>query len=251
MKRFLGLSILALLMAGAARGDEVVDHSKFDRLLSAYVSDEGFVDYAGWKGKDVRTLRRYLAQMSGINASTLSRREQLAYWINIYNALTIDGILQFYPLKSIKEKASYIGGFNIWDDYPVLIRGESYSLNHVEHEILRKMDEPRIHFGIVCASIGCPKLRNEAFTGAKLEMQLEENARDFFSHSRNIQIDVKRKQVRLSSIMKWFKEDFGKTAAERMAFVAPYVSDPAQRQLLESGEASLKHLKYDWGLNGK
>jgi len=226
-----------------------VDHSAFERLLRTYVDQSGLVDYKAWKAQDEETLRNYLKTLSKVEPGRLGRSERLAFWINAYNALTIQGILEFYPVKSIKDKVSRVLGFNIWDDYPMTVHGESHSLNDIEHKILRKMGEPRIHFAIVCASVGCPKLRNEAYTGANLDSQLEDQAESFFAESRNFRIDRKRGTVYLSSILDWFGEDFGGSDGAKLDFASRYLSEEEEKEFLRSGKAKVKYLDYDWSLN--
>ena len=118
------------------------------------------------------------------------------------------------------------------NDVRIEVEGKERSLNAIEHEILRKMGEPRIHFAIVCASLGCPKLRNEAYTGARLEAQLDENARDFFRDPQKLRIDVARGEVHLSSILKWFGADFGGTDRSKLDFASRYVALDAERAFL-------------------
>jgi len=113
------------------------------------------------------------------------------------------------------------------------------------------MGEPRIHFAIVCASLGCPKLRNEAYTGARLEAQLEQNARDFFRNPQNFRIDIASGEVHLSSILKWFGEDFGGTDREKLDFASRYIASDAERAFLKRDDLSVGYLDYDWGINDK
>lgn len=246
--RSIHILLLVVLIPAAHAQDASVDHSLFHELLQKYVDQDGNVDYETWKKTDSRNLNRYLARMGGVDAGSLGRDERMAYWINVYNALTIRGMLEFYPLKSIKEKVSRLGGFNIWDDYPVLLKGEEYSLNHIEHKILRKMGDPRIHFAIVCASKGCPRLRSEAYTGSSLNGQLEDNARDFFSRAQNFRVDAAKSALYLSSILKWFGEDFGKNDTEVLREISQWIQDPAAKSLAERG-AKVRYLDYDWSLN--
>jgi hypothetical protein len=226
-----------------------VDHSEFDRLLGKYVDDQGFVNYRKWKKLDEETLRKYLINIDKQQVESLGGSEALAFWINVYNALTVQGILEFYPLQSIRDKASRILGFNIWDDYPVTVRGKAYSLNDIEHKILRKMGEPRIHFAIVCASVGCPKLRREAYDGAKLDFQLEDQARSFFAQPRNLKIDRRTDTVYLSRILDWFGEDFGGSDRAKLDYVSRYVAEERDRAYLREGGPRVKYLEYDWTLN--
>jgi hypothetical protein len=229
--------------------DRPVDHSAFDGLLKRYVDDNGLVDYKAWKGQDEEALRYYLKSIGKTDPNPLGRSEKFAFWINAYNALTIQGILEFYPVKSIKDKVNRILGFNIWDDYPMTVNGKAYSLNDMEHKILRKMGDPRIHFAIVCASVGCPKLRNEAYTGVNLDPWLEDQAIYFFAQPRNLRIDRAGKTVYLSSILDWFGEDFGGSDRAKLDFASKYLSEARDREFLRSGELKVEYLDYDWSLN--
>jgi hypothetical protein len=119
----------------------------------------------------------------------------------------------------------------------------------MEHDVLRKMGEPRIHFAIVCASIGCPPLLNEAYTKETLDSQLTENAKRFFADRQNFRYDTAQRQIELSSILKWFGEDFGDTQAAQLRAIAAYLPDPTAQSLANSGQASVSYLSYDWNLN--
>ena len=229
-----------------------VDHSVWDRLLKKYVDDNGMVDYAGWKASrsDADALKQYLAVLGrGDSEASTTKQGKLAFWINAYNALTVYGILEVYPTSSIRNHTAKLVGYNIWDDLLLTVAGKKYSLNTIEHKILRKLGEPRIHFAIVCASIGCPRLRNEAYTPKKLETQLADNTRDFFSRQRNLQVDLNRRQVRVSSILDWFGEDFGPTPQKALARLAQYMPNDATGRLIGRGEFSVEYLDYDWSLN--
>lgn len=262
------LAAAALFPAAARAGDPIVarsrpdapaparegrvDHSALDALLRKHVDERGLVDYAAWKASDRPALERYLAAMAAVKPGDLAQKqERLAYWINVYNALVLDGMLHFYPTKSVKDHVSHLYGFNFWDDVRIEVEGKERALNAIEHEILRKMGEPRIHFAIVCASLGCPKLRNEAYTGARLEAQLEQSARDFFRDPQKFRIDVARGEVHLSSILKWFGEDFGGTDRSKLDFAARYVALDAERAFLKRDDLSIGYLDYDWGINDR
>lgn len=228
-----------------------VDHSAWDRLLKKYVDDDGMVNYQAWKNSsdDLAALKEYLATLSHADAGSRTSKEgKLAFWINAYNALTVHGILELYPTTSIRNHTAKVVGYNIWKDLLLPLGDEKYSLNDIEHEILRKLDEPRIHFAIVCASIGCPRLRNEAYTPAELDAQLADNTRDFFSRQRNFQADIEGRVVRVSSILDWFSEDFGATPKEGLAGLAEYMPDRAAR-FVQQGDFSVDYLDYDWNLN--
>jgi len=229
-----------------------VDHSIWDRLVRKYVDRDGMVDYAAWKATeaDRAALRQYLATLgAGDPAAQTTKEGKLAFWINAYNALTVQGILEVYPTSSIRNHTAKLVGYNIWNDLLLPVGENKHSLNQIEHEILRKLDEPRIHFAIVCASIGCPRLLNRAYTPEELETQLTENTRDFFSRKQNLQVDVANRRVQVSSILDWFGEDFGATPKKGLGRLAEYMPDENAKRLIASGDFSVAYLDYDWSLN--
>jgi hypothetical protein len=231
---------------------ERVDHATWDRLLRKYVDRDGMVDYAAWKASeaDLGALKQYLATLIAADANAPTAKQgKLAYWINAYNALTVQGILDVYPTSSIRNHTAKLVGYNIWDDLLLPVGDDEYSLNRIEHKILRKLGEPRIHFAIVCASIGCPRLLNEAYTPQKLETQLAENTRDFFARRKNFQADLAGREVRVSSILDWFGEDFGPTQRKGLAGLAKYMPDETAKRLVAGEDFSVSYLDYDWSLN--
>lgn len=229
-----------------------IDHHPYSMLLAKYTDATGMVNYSAWKAskEDMRTLDHYLQTLSQANTSKPASREaKLAFWINAYNAVTIRGILREYPTSSIRDHTPLVMGYNIWDDLKLIVGENRYSLNQMEHNILRKMGEPRIHFAIVCASIGCPRLLAEAYTADRLEQQLLENTQYFFSDQSKFHADIKQKKIHISPILKWFGGDFGSNLAQRMKTISPYLPDPESRELAASGTASVSYLDYDWNLN--
>jgi hypothetical protein len=229
-----------------------IDHSAWDALLKRYVDAQGMVDYAAWKASaaDQQALDKYLAHLSEATFSQEARREaQLAYWINAYNAVTVKGILREYPTSSIRNHTAKLFGYNIWKDLQLLVEGKSYSLEQIEHEILRKMGEPRIHFAIVCASLGCPRLLNEAYVAERVDEQLTTNAKAFFADRTKFHYDAARRTIAVSPILKWFAEDFGANQGDQLRRIAPYLPDAASRQLAKSGSTRISYLDYNWGLN--
>jgi hypothetical protein len=231
-----------------------INHLAWDGLLKKYVDPRGFVDYTAWKASaaDLGALEGYLALLSTADRKLKASREaRLAFWINAYNALTVRGILQKYPTKSIKDHVSYLGGYNIWKDLLLNVGDKEYSLNAIEHEVLRKMNEPRIHFAIVCASVGCPRLLAEAYTPKNLDQQLDVNARAFFADRAKFKYDTDSGTLYLSPILDWFAEDFGRDRAEQLRTIAPYMPDEASRELAVSGSARVSLLDYDWNLNDR
>jgi len=226
-----------------------IDHSAWQALVAKYVSADGNVNYAAWKtsSADVTVLRQYLGQLSTADpAIAAARGATLAFWINAYNALTIDGILREYPTTTIRNHTAKLFGYNIWDDLRLFVGGTAYSLNQIEHDVLRKLGEPRIHFAIVCASKGCPRLLNQAYTPDQIESQLETNAKDFFSRPENFAVedDV----IKASSILDWFGDDFGKSDGEVIDRVTPWL--PAKdRDAIKGKSPRLRYQEYDWSLN--
>ena len=232
---------------------EAFDHAPLDDLLRRYVDARGLVDYASWKSsaEDRRRLNRYLESAGCVDLDApASRAARLTFWINLYNALTLEGILREYPTRSIRNHTGLVG-YNIWKDLLVWVDDRYWSLLRIENDVLRRMDEPRIHFAIVCASLGCPKLRDEAYVADKLEAQLDANARDFFAEPTNFQADVASRSIRLSAILKWFAKDFGATKSAQLGTLAPYLPDEASRRLVLSENVRIKYSKYDWSINDR
>lgn len=228
-----------------------VDHHVWDQLLQKYVDGQGLVDYASWKAAnaDLALLDRYLGNLSAARIrSDTDLAVQLAFWINAYNAVTIKGILREYPTSSIRNHTARLFGYNIWKQLKLQVDGRRFSLEQIEHDILRELDEPRIHFAIVCASLGCPKLRNTAYTSANVEQQLATNTREFFADTSKFQTEESASRVRLSPILKWFAEDFGKSQSERLRWIAT-VAPASARSVLTSPNVRVSYLGYDWGLN--
>jgi len=246
---FIALAMMIFTGTAEPQGGGKVDHSVYDGLLKKYVDEKGMIDYRAWKAGDVGTLDGYLEMIKGIDPDGLTdRNEVFAFWINTYNALTIRGMLHFYPTSSIKNHVSLFG-YSIWMDYRIDVVGKEYSLDDIEHNILRKMDEPLVHFALVCASIGCPPLMREAFTAEDMEQQLKANTLVFFADPEKFRTDPEDRTVWLSPIMDWYKDDFGKNQRELLDYIAPYVPDDAARAVLNRRDVDVDYLEYDWGIN--
>jgi hypothetical protein len=229
-----------------------ISHEAWDVLVQRYVDSAGGVDYAHWQASiaDVATLDEYLAELSRADpASAAPRAAQLAFWINAYNAVTIRGILREYPTSSIQNHVSWLGRYNIWRDLLLIVGPRTYSLGQIEHDILRPLNEPRIHFAIVCASRGCPRLRDRAYTPSNLEAQLQENAIAFFSDPSKLDFDSATGRLKLSPILKWYAADFGTTPTERLQKIAAYMPDGVARELSARRDMQIEYLDYDWRLN--
>lgn len=210
------------------------NHDRWNSLLQKYVTKEGIVNYKGFK-TDWKLLLNYIESLSEtIPTYTWTKEEKLAYWINAYNAMTIDLILRHYPIKSIKDIK------NPWDQRYWNLGDKWYNLNEIEHDILRKMDEPRIHFGIVCASFSCPKLQNEAFVASDLDSQLTRATKEFLSDSnRN---EISENSIKISKIFQWFSKDF-KQDGDLINFLNNYSA------ITISAKANKSFKDYNWNLN--
>lgn len=227
--------------------DKAISHSAWTSLLGKYVDTNGNVDYLGFK-KDVKKLDAYLKvlESNAPNPKKWSKNEQLAYWINAYNAFTIKLIVDNYPVKSIKDIGGSIPFVNSpWDIKFIEIGGDKLDLNNIEHGIIRKhFEEPRIHFAVNCASYSCPKLRREAYTAEKLDAQLSEQAKDFLSDTTKNKIGD-GKSVQLSKLFTWFSGDFKQDGKSVIEFINEYSKTKI------SNDAKIDYLDYKWNLNGK
>ncbi|MBB6325073.1 hypothetical protein FHS59_000688 [Algoriphagus iocasae] len=220
------------------------NHTPWDELLKKHVDASGMVDYEGFV-KDKAKLEAYLKTLSSKKPDkSWSREEQLAYWINAYNAFTVKLIVDNYPTKSIKDlgpalKIPLVS--DVWHYKFFQIEGEDFNLDEIEHGILRKdFDEPRIHFAVNCASISCPPLLNEAFVPSKLESQLNSQAEAFINGgTRN---KISKNSVQLSSIFSWFKGDFTDNGT-LIDFLNKYSKVKIDQN------AKISYLDYDWNLN--
>ena len=227
-----------------------VNHAMFDSLLKKYVNtpegiNGGYVDYKGFI-KDSVKFNSYLNLLSKShpNDKNWSKDESLAYWINAYNAFTIKLICMHYPLKSIKDIKSGIPFVSdTWTIKFIKIEGKMYNLNDIEHGIIRpKYNDPRIHFAVNCASKGCPPLLNEAFTGEKLQTQLDSQAKAFINDGNRNKIKSATK-ADMSKIFTWFSGDFKKAAPSVIAFINKFATTKL------SEKAELTYQDYDWSLN--
>ena len=227
-----------------------VDHSALDGLLQKYVDGSGLVAYGKWKAnaEDVKALDDYLEKSGCVDLQKpVARQVQVAYWINVYNALTLKAILREYPTACICQHRFRIGGVNIFKDLVLWVDGTYYSLDDIEHRTLRKMGEPRIHFAIVCGGKGCPPLANQVYTADGLEKQLAANAQRFFAKPSNFRVEGKT--VWTSQLLKWYGTDFGRTPAEQWRFLRPYLPASDSMAWLDSGAFTVRYPDYDWTLN--
>ena len=230
-----------------------LDHSAWDRLLESYIRPdaEGLNRFAYGEvtPADKAVLEDYIAMLSETRISGFGRAEQMAYWINLYNALTVKVILDHYPVESIRDIDTSPGWFSDgpWGEELVTVEGEAITLDDIEHRILRPIwRDPRIHYAVNCASVGCPNLQQQAFTGENAEALLDAGARAYINSPRGIQVEDGALQV--SSIYVWFAEDFGDSDEAIIQHLKRY-ADPPLAEILERAKEIDSH-DYDWRLNG-
>ncbi len=234
------ISGLAFVLFSVAQSPP--SHQPWDKLLKKHVNAAGMVNYKGFI-KDKAELDAYLKTLSNsAPQAAWSQNDQKAFWINVYNAFTVSLIVQKYPVKSIKDIAGNIYKINTpWDIQFIKIGGKTYDLNNVEHGILRKKyNDPRIHFALVCASISCPKLQRDAYTGASLNTQLDNAGKEFLNDKakNNIAAD----KASLSKYFSWYKGDF-KQNGSMTDFINKYSSTKM------NANTRISYLDYNWGLN--
>ena len=214
---------------------DIHNHEIWELILAAHVSEAGRVDYARLK-KDRSDLDQYLKQLEENPVQgSWSRSQKLAYWINAYNAFTVDLILDHYPLESIRDIN------RPWGKKFIKLGDELYSLNQIEHDIIRPVfKEPRIHFAVVCAAVSCPSLLNEAYLPKTLDQQLDAKARYFINQSGKNQLSAD--QVKISQLFNWYGEDF-----KQQGSIIDYLNKYSTQKI--SANAKVDFLEYDWGLN--
>jgi len=249
------LALVFLLGSTTARA-QVFDHGVFDALLRQHVVD-GMVDYDGFARAPA--FRQYLASLAAFRPATLPRTEQLAFWINAYNAYTIQLINSHGERRSIRninKTLGFVRAYGPWTEKLAVVGGTAYGLDEIEQGIIRPtFKEPRIHFALVCAAMGCPPLRSEAFTGARLDTQLEDQGRIFVTQqpAKN-RVDVAAGIVYLSPVFLSFRDyinDFGGSPGSVGRYIARYFPDGPEKALLLSGRFRTKETAYDWTLNSQ
>ncbi len=238
--------MVTLLCAGSAAAADgapgtIIDWSLWDTLLRHHVVD-GRVDYDA-----IRNDPGFATTVERIATADLAghdRADLLAFYINAYNVLAVRGILDGRSPRSSLGKLRFF----YRDSYT--IAGEQLSLNRLEHDRIRPLEEPRIHFAIVCASASCPPLRSEAYAADSLDRQLDDNARRFLNDTSKNRVDLDAGVAHLSKIFKWFREDFEAVAGSVQSYVADFIDDPRSAQALRDGSLDVRYLDYDWSLNG-
>jgi uncharacterized protein YxeA len=268
MKKILNLlTALALLLTGSAFAQFDQSHKAFDDLLKKHVTyiANGNASQVAYKGfaQDRAALKTYLDAISAVPEATYkswNKNQQLAFLINAYNAFTIELILTKYPnLKSIRD----LGGTfsKPWSIKFINLFGKEVTLDNIEHDMIRAegvFNDPRIHVAVVCASIGCPMLRNEVFTADKLDVQLDDGMKRFLSDKTRNRYNAESKKLEVSKIFDWYKKDFTKghkgfssLEVTLGKYADQLTDDTAARAEIKAGKVAISHLDYDWNLNDK
>ncbi len=238
--------------ANDAKSTTVLDHTPWGTFLQKYLvtnhpSGINRVRYGAVTPEDRRSLDGYVAQLSSVRVASLNRDEQKAYWINLYNALTVRVILERYPVKSIRDiRLGGIFSSGPWDAKVVTIESEKVSLNDIEHRILRPIwRDNRIHYAVNCASLGCPNLAPEPFTSSSTDRLLDEAARAYINHPRGVSVEGGR--LTASSIYDWYQGDFDGSEEGVLSHFRTYATS-ALATSLTSVSSSFRY-RYDWSLN--
>ncbi|NQZ99098.1 MAG: DUF547 domain-containing protein [Myxococcales bacterium] len=241
-------------------------HAEFDRVLAHFVDEKGRVDYPGLAADRV-DLDGYYAKLAAVSPDSHPElfpddRARLAYWINAYNATAIETVLHYYPIDSVHDVGPAalfflprITGFFLLQR--IELGGRKTSLYALENSVMRRrFAEPRIHFALNCASIGCPRLPRQAFRAKDLDAQLDRETRFFVSESRNVDIDPANGRITLSSILDWYDGDFldalpKEGRQDLVGFIEPYLTDEQRSALARCGDCRVEFVPYDWGLNAQ
>lgn len=251
MKWFIALYALLVVPLAFALDHE---HKLLDEVLKKNVRSFGkqsMINYQAVK-EQLPKLDQYLGQISSVTKkeyTSFTRNQRLAFLINAYNAYTIKLILNNYPVKSIKKIGGWFG--NPWKEKFFTLLGEKTSLDQIEHEFIRPVfEEPRIHFAVNCASVGCPNLRYEAFKAKALNSQLQNSTIKFLTDRTKNRFDQAGNKIYISKIFKWYAEDFEKEYGSVNNFIADFLSpNPKYRSMIRGNNVKTDWTEYDWNLN--
>ncbi|MGH1428263.1 MAG: DUF547 domain-containing protein [Arenicella sp.] len=244
-------NILPQWQASNDANDNQIDHGQWQVLLEAYLiqDDSGInrIDYASLKKNDSNALNQYLDDLQDIDPRDYSKKQQFAYWVNLYNAATVSLIIENYPVKSITKIKDGLLSFGPWDREWLEIGEELLSLNDIEHRILRPIwKDNRIHYAVNCASLSCPNLSLQAFTAENTDQLLDKLATEYINHPRGV--TVEKGKLIVSSIYHWYAEDFNTQESNLMSHLSRYAKPELKAKLQSLKKDSYDH-DYDWRLN--
>jgi len=253
IKKIIILSVCVFMMGIGFNQSEaearLMPHQGYElwaKVLKEYVNDQGLVDYARLQ-KNRADLDAVINQFKNTNVENMTKTEQKAFWINAYNALTMQLIVDKYPLK--------LGGIRTinWGrpwSIKMRVAHQDLTLGDIEHNILRKWDppDPRVHFALNCASIGCPKLPKQPFDPQRLDEQLDFETRRFMSDPEKVNLNKASNVLYHSDLLNWYEDDFLVAAEDKLSYIKKYLNEE-DRAYLDTHKVTLKKIKYDWGLN--
>lgn len=230
-----------------------VDLSEWDLCLSRYVDDRGRVDYRSWKAERIQPFRTWIHSLAQISLPP-EPSTQVALWINLYNALTIYQVLHRYPIASIRPQVlgmpNWLSFLRFFKRPVAQIGGGVYSLDQIEHGVLRgQFKEYRVHFALVCASLGCPLLRNQAYRPEQIESQLDDDISRFVLNPDKVRYDPEADVLYCSQLFKWYRQDFLRVADSIQEFISTYLPVQDQQYTQVTSQTSISYLPYDWSLN--
>lgn len=227
-------------------------YAAWERVLANYVDSEGLIDYAGLEARGMDDLREFMRVLAETDPAGLGgRQEQLAFWINAYNAVVIWQVVEKYPIDSVRDVGALwglVGGF-FKNEYR--IAGHDMSADNIEHDTLRaRFDEDRIHWALVCGAFGCPRLLDRPYRAATLEETLAAQSREFLGQPRGLQLDREANTLYVSSYFKWYEDDFTAVAGTVIDYVLRHAPDDVAEYLRANrDDLRVQIMDYDWTLN--
>ena len=247
------LVLVVFLFFSFCSNSQAFDFSSWDLLIKKHVAPKtvdgiliNSVDYNNLKKDPLFSLLNSKLKSYPLD-NLRSEISNLTFWVNVYNILAAKMITDNYPIESIKDAGSLFK--SVWKQPAGILGGKVYTLNEIEHKILRKMNEPRIHVAIVCASISCPDLRLEVYTVDNLYIQLDDQMRSFLrSRDKGMKFDKQKGRVYLSPIFKWFEDDFENFGGV-LKYIGKYIT-PEEKQILNDPQMEIAYLDYNWNING-
>lgn len=253
MKPALKLLLPLLLFAGPAAA-QLPDYKAWQDLLTRYYNPARGMDYKALKARDKAALDSLRRQMAQVDPGALSPRDRLAYWINLYNISVVGIVVDHYPVDSIRDiSTDPIVRLNVFKKDSVATKSGRVSLDTIENEKVREaFKDPRIHFAINCAAESCPPIRPEPYLGARIDQQLDDQARKFLNGPNGVRIEKDGGEVVLhvTKILDWFKDDFETWGGGRVAFLRKYLPADKQKQIdAARGKVELEFDDYSWDLN--
>lgn len=254
MKRALAVFFVAAAFAVAAQAQVEPDYSGWTAILQKYYDPAHGMDYAALKAHDLATVESLRNAWGKVNVAALNKKQQQAYWMNVYNINTVATIIENYPTKSIRDLSTDpIIRLNVFKKERIPFGDKMLSLNDVENDKIREgFHDPRIHFAINCAARSCPPLRTEAYTGEKLDAQLDDQAHKFLNGPLGVHFGRKGDTlvIHTTKIMDWFGKDFDQWGGGKAAFIRRYVTPDKQKLIDDAGgKIGFEFDDYNWDLN--